>query len=424
MKVLVVSTNQLKNPVPVVPIGAGMVYSSIQKHGYDVEFLDMMFLENPLEVLAERLKKFGPHVICLSIRNIDNQVYQKQEFYLPLLKQIMVVCKSLNAGKIIIGGAAMQVMPEEIMAYLDADYGICGYGEREIIQLLKSIEHDHFPKGASRLRTCGDFFDPLLSRLPPKGLFDKHYFLTESHIKKSIMGYQTSRGCIGRCIYCTMGCSSSEFCRISSEILWDDVERLTGEYGIEKVTFVDDIFNQDMESTMAICDSLIHWGKKLKWTCSLSPAVASEELICNMKRSGCTFVDLGIDSGCDRILENMRKGFQVEDILALGKMLDKYEIPYAVSLLFGGPGENALTVQEAIKTVNELNPVYVLAGVGIRVYPRTALFEVAVSEGRLKPEEDLLEPKFYQSQEFSIDMLKNALKYSRHTYKNMLMQIL
>lgn len=317
----------------------------------------------------------------------------------------------------------MQVMPEEIMSYLDVDYGICGYGEQEIILLLKSIEYNHFPKGTSKLRTGGNFFNPLISRLPPKGLFDERYFLKKSHIKKSIMGYQTCRGCIGQCIYCTMGCSNSEFCRISPELLCDDVERLIGEYGIGKVTFVDDIFNQDMESTMTVCDSLIHGGEKLEWTCSLSPAVASEELICNMKRSGCTFVDLGINSGSDRILESMRKGFQVEDILALRKMLDKYELPYAVSLLFGGPGENALTVRETIETVNKLNPVYVLAGVGIRVYPRTVLSEVAVSEGRLKPEEDLLEPKFYQSHEFSADMLKNALTYSRHTYKDMLMQI-
>ena len=312
MNVLVVSTNQLNKPAPVVPVGAGMIYSSLYKHGYNVEFLDMMFLEHPLEALADRLRKFKPDAVCLSIRNIDNQVSQKPEYYLPFLRQVAAVCRISSCGKIIIGGAAMQVMPEEIMNYVGADYGISGYGEQEIVLLLKSLEHNRFLLRGSKLRKVGNFYDPELSRLPRKELFDQRYFHMDSGIKKTIMGYQTTRGCRGKCIYCSTGCSNGEFCRVSSEQMNFDMERLVNEYGIRKVTFVDDIFNQDEESTIAMCDSLMQAGRGMQWTCSLNPQAVSEELIYSMKNAGCVFVDLGIDSGCDCILENMGKGFQAE----------------------------------------------------------------------------------------------------------------
>ena len=424
MKVIVVSTNQLKKPVPVVPVGAGMIYSSIYEHRYEVAFLDMMFLECPLEALTEKLKSFEPDVICLSIRNIDNQVLQKQEFYLPFLKQVIIVCRNNSEGKIVIGGAAMQVMPVELMDYLKADFGISGYGEQEIILLLNYLEQNLIIKEGSRLRTAGNFFNPLLSSLPRKEIFDPRYFNMDSSIKKTIMGYQTSRGCTGKCIYCNTGCSEGQFCRVTLEQLEQDMERLVGEYGISKVTFVDDIFNQDMESTMEICDSLVHSGRGLQWTCSLNPGTISEELIHSIKKAGCVFVDLGIDSGSDLILENMGKGFQTEHLLILGRLLEKYGIMYSVSLLFGGPGENEQTVRETIKNINMLKPVYVLAGMGIRIYPHTSLYEIAVGEGMLKEHEDLLLPSFYKSKEFSADILKVALANSEHTYKNMLMQIL
>lgn len=71
--------------------------------------------------------------------------------------------------------------------------------------------------------------------------------------------------------------------------------------------------------------------------------------------------------------------------------------------------------------VNEMNPVYILASQGIRVYPHTSLYHVALQEQVIRPEDDLLTPVFYQSKEYNAGLLTKALEGSRHIYKDMLM---
>lgn len=423
MRILLISTNLLKSPTPVVPVGAGIIYSSIKKHGYDAEFLDMAFLDNPLQKLKERLKSFQPDVICISIRNIDNHVMQKSESYLPFTKQVVSICRNNCSCKIIVGGAAMQVMPNEIMDYLQVDFGIIGPGEIEIISILRELDGTGTTcaKKENRLRIANNYFHPILSCIPEKDIFDNKYFNYCTNIKKTVIGYQTTRGCLNKCIYCSLSCQKRGFSRISNEQLDYDINMLTCKYGLKKVTFVDDIFNQDLDNTMNLCTQLQKISSNLKWTCSMTPAFFSEELIACMKIAGCVFVDLGIDSGSDKMLENMGKGFYAEKLIILADLLKKYQIPYSVSLLFGGPGENTKTIRETINIVNKLNPIYVLAGLGLRIYPKTKLYNIAIKEGIIKKDDNMLIPKFYSSSEFSIELLKNELTNSKHIYKDMLM---
>jgi anaerobic magnesium-protoporphyrin IX monomethyl ester cyclase len=71
--------------------------------------------------------------------------------------------------------------------------------------------------------------------------------------------------------------------------------------------------------------------------------------------------------------------------------------------------------------VNQLNPVYILASQGIRIYPHTALYNIALQEQVIHPADNLLLPAFYQSRDYSTDLLTKALAASRHIYKDMLM---
>lgn len=82
MRILVVSTNTLLKPLPVLPVGAGMVYSALTAAGFRTRFLDLAFMAEPLEALREELRVTGADLICLSVRNIDNQVIQQPESYL------------------------------------------------------------------------------------------------------------------------------------------------------------------------------------------------------------------------------------------------------------------------------------------------------------------------------------------------------
>ncbi|MEK3902711.1 B12-binding domain-containing radical SAM protein [Paenibacillus sp. FSL R7-0179] len=421
MRILVVSTNTLLRPMPVLPVGAGMVYSALTAAGFSTRFLDLAFVAEPLEALREELRVTGADLICLSVRNIDNQVIQQPESYLSFLQEVMQVCRTCSSAKVLLGGAAMLVMPGELVKELGADYGIKGSGgEAEAVRLAREMEQGQAPETGT-VRNADPAYHPVYSRVPPKSLFAPQYFIPNPRIKKASMGYQASRGCSRHCIYCSEGYMNAGACRIPAEQFSEDMKILENDYQVRSITFVDGVFNHEVEETVEFCNLIGRTSPSLEWSCALTPAHITEDLIRSLKENGCRFVDIGADSGSRQMLRRMGKQFTPEQLVELGHLLERYQLPYSVSLLFGGPGENEETVQETVQVVNQLNPVYILASQGIRVYPHTSLYHVALQEQVIRAEDNLLFPAYYQSKDYSADLLTDALSASRHIYKDMLM---
>ena len=70
MKILLISANTLKAPYPVYPIGLDHVAASIHsRHRVSIEDLNVL---DGLGGLAESIREFGPNLIGISLRNIDN----------------------------------------------------------------------------------------------------------------------------------------------------------------------------------------------------------------------------------------------------------------------------------------------------------------------------------------------------------------
>jgi len=47
MNILIISTNQSKQPFPVMPVGACIIAEAAEKAGHKVRLLDLMFCEDP-----------------------------------------------------------------------------------------------------------------------------------------------------------------------------------------------------------------------------------------------------------------------------------------------------------------------------------------------------------------------------------------
>lgn len=417
MKVLLVSLNRLSGPIPILPMGAAMVCRAVMQT-HEARFLDLMFQKEPERALMGELRRFSPDVICLSIRNLDNQTMQAPESYLDAARRIAALCRQASSARLVLGGAAMQVMGPELLEELGADRGIIGPGECEVLPLLETLDDPAAPS----LRTAGPDYSPRFSCLPPARMFEPAYFASNRRRIKYSIGYQTIRGCSAGCIYCSH--AHTPRAMVPPELLEDDFKRLAAEYQPEGVTFTDDIFNQDETQVAEICETILRSGVRVPWTCSMHPGVCSGAMLALMKRAGCAFVDLGVDSACGEMLERLGKGFRVDQLLELGELLQHHEIPYSVSLLFGGPGESERTVLKTVDTLKRLHPVFILAGMGIRVYPRTALCRIAREEGAEWTDRELLSPRFYCSPGFSEELLRGAVSESGQRYKTMCAQAL
>jgi radical SAM superfamily enzyme YgiQ (UPF0313 family) len=134
------------------------------------------------------------------------------------------------------------------------------------------------------------------------------------------------------------------------------------------------------------------------------------ELARAMKRAGCRGVEFGADTASPTVLGSLGKPFSQEDLFAAARACREAGLATAYYLIFGGPGETRRTLQETAELVDALRPTAVLAFMGVRIYPHTRLHGVAVGDGVIAEEDDLLLPRFYVSPAIGTEELMSAVR--------------
>jgi radical SAM superfamily enzyme YgiQ (UPF0313 family) len=122
-----------------------------------------------------------------------------------------------------------------------------------------------------------------------------------------------------------------------------------------------------------------------------------EALVKDMARAGCKEVSLGFESGSGKILRALNKNFQPEEVRRISERLKRYGIVRMGFLLLGGPEETRKTVEESLAFADSLDLEAMKITMGIRIYPYTHLARIAIKEGVIAPDDDLLFPKFYMA---------------------------
>jgi radical SAM superfamily enzyme YgiQ (UPF0313 family) len=148
----------------------------------------------------------------------------------------------------------------------------------------------------------------------------------------------------------------------------------------------------------SICREIIRRKIKVRLrTMGINPRHCSEELFELMMKAGFVQIDATPDSASPQMLESLDKGFNLPEIRNMALMIRKFKIPTMWFFLFGGPGEDRDTFRETLDFIDTyVNPedlVYMNAG--LRIYPNTPLYEIAVKEGRIHPGQAVFHPPVY-----------------------------
>ena len=401
MRTLFVSTNRCREIMPPMPLGIASLapYLDPQRHPFSV--LDLMFEANPREALRQALKQFEPEVVAFSIRNLENQLMVKPEYYLPEIKGWVDEVRSHSRAQVIIGGAAVSVLPEAVFRYLEPDAGIAGEAEELIAPLLDGLAAGRIPRNLPGLmiktrgmvRVKPNAQAPNLNRLI---LPNRRCLQLETYRKNgSAPNLVSKRGCAFGCIFCDTPVSEGRNIRAKSPArLADEVKSLL-DLGFEECFITDPIFNYPPGYAEGVAREFIRQGFITKWTATLHPRYLTREQLDLLKKAGLAVVLLGSDHASADMLAAYAKQITPEELIAADALLQQAEIPYFLSLLFGGPGESKDSVARALDLVASLQPRLVTIRIGLRIYPGTPLHRIALHQGRLKPRADLLKPVFY-----------------------------
>ncbi|HPX60628.1 MAG TPA: lipid biosynthesis B12-binding/radical SAM protein [Deltaproteobacteria bacterium] len=397
MRLLLISANQERDPYPVFPIGLAYITPGLKAAGHELAAIDLCFSHNPNEDIAKELDRFKPDAVLISLRNLDNVTWPASHSYAAVVRDVVAVCR--GRAITIIGGSGFSLMPAEVLAYAGADYGVAGEGEEILPRLLECLQAGKSPSGLPGVvfRDEHNFIHPhQVGQIttPDRMLFDSARYNREG----GMANVQTKRGCPFNCIYCTYPLLEGRQMRLRpvSDII-AEIRQMVELEGVEYIYFVDDIFNYPVEFAATLCRAMIEEQLPVRWTAFINPAHLPDYLLELMLKAGCDALEFGTESGSDLMLENLGKSFRRSDILQTSALCSRFGVDFAHYILFGGPGESRDTMLESFELMDQVAPTAVIGMTGIRIYPGTALEQIARSEGVITADDSLLEPVFYIS---------------------------
>ncbi len=403
MRVLLISANKETINMLVLPLWLACVASAIQNAGHKIKLVDLMDQQNGQLVLADTISAFQPEIVGISVRNIDDQCMGKTNFLLDSVRAVINQCRKFTDAPIILGGAGCSIFPESGLQYLGADMGIHGEGEVAFVTLLQRLSQNEDLSGIPGLYLSGQTirgeipkqYTHNLDECALPLLYSYQPALSTNQKQKVWVPFQTRRGCPLNCNYCSTACIEGKTIRKHSPAVVVEAISNHVEAGFEQFFFVDNIFNLPLSYAKELCTQIINAKLHISWRCILYPWKVDEELVEKMAEAGCKEVSIGFDSGSETILQAMNKRFMPEEVRRISETLKRYDIVRMGFLLLGGPGENKKTVVESLTFTDSLDWEAVRITMGIRIYPNTDLATIAVSEGVIEPEDNLLFPKFY-----------------------------
>lgn len=405
-RILIISTSRELAPQPTVPIGAAWVAEALRLAGFSVRLLDLCFENHPLKLIDKVIRDFKPDGIGFSVRNLDNCDFLSPKSFLPDLKQITDFVKTLSDAPMLLGGAAVSIMPRQMLDYLELDYAVVGEGERAAVLFFgcegRAQEAGRIPgvvcRGGSgecqsveRLQP-GDFVMPQMHNW----VDTRRYLGFEP-----VLPIQGKRGCANRCLYCTYHKIEGGNWRLrEAPCVVEEISIAMRNTGAREFEFVDSIFNQPEGYLETLLEEILRRKLMAKFSISsLSPKGLSKGQVRLMERAGITSVVITPESASDVTLAALRKDFTVEDVVRAAELISESSIKALWCFLLGGPKEDEASLAKTIgflnRDVGKKDGAFLTTG--IRIYPGTGLHEIAVKEGIVTAAENLLWPSFYFS---------------------------
>ena len=129
---------------------------------------------------------------------------------------------------------------------------------------------------------------------------------------------------------------------------------LRSKYGLLHVSFRDDTFTDDKEWTLKLCAGLKE--RKTLWDCQSRVTALDDELVRVMRSSGCLQVQLGVESGSDKVLAYLRKPFKVERAVETIDICRKYGLAFSLYVIVGVPDERKSDLASTEELIRKARP--------------------------------------------------------------------
>jgi anaerobic magnesium-protoporphyrin IX monomethyl ester cyclase len=374
-----------------MPLGLLAVGSALSTDRYEVSILDariesraeQTILEKARTAVAVGMTVFSGPSIGMALR---------------LSRELK---KLFPALPVVWGGWHPSILPEQCIESGAVDAVVIAQGETTFRELLDVIhERDRWSdipglcinsNGAAK-RTSPR---PLarMDQFPAARyeLLDvENYF---RHKGKRQIDYSSSRGCPYKCTFCADPIVyESKWTGFAAPRIVDELQYLHRQYRMDEVFFLDDDLFASLKRIQALAAEFVRAKIQFTWKgtaradelCRLP-----EEFFDVLRASGCARINVGAESGSQRMLDRIKKQYRVDQILTAARRAARAGIALSYSFIAGFPGETESDFQATIdvfRTLRRESSTFEANVYFYSPYPGTELVQELEKKGVRLPE--------------------------------------
>jgi len=393
------------------PLGIGQISSFLKQHGHTVRLIDAFDWSD--NQVAQAISEFKPDFIGVT----GNSMIRHQQFHVCELAKILH-----PSAMVVAGGTHVTAMAEQVLTcYPAVDVAVRNEGEATMLELVEGRSLGHID-GISYVED-----GQVVHRLPRRPFpdlddlpfIDWDSFNLQSYhrevdcdplIERGLKSCMIcSRGCVHRCTWCyVMDMFGRRWRTMSVKRILAEARYLVEVRGSNYIRFYDDEFCVNRRRVVELCETILSEGPRFYWRMQTRVDSLDPELCALIKRAGCVTVELGIESGSQKILDRAHKDTTVEQNREAIRMVKAAGLLAKAFLIVGNPGENPETLAETERFMRDTRPDWGSVCTGTRVLPKTEVWYELQQQGLIKDEVFLMpiEVPFYP-----VDVPQQVLDY-------------
>lgn len=394
MKVLLIQPPHAGREPSLFPLGLGYIAAALKEIGCEVEVFDIHAHNYSRKETTQKLEKLGYDLVGIN-------AFSTQYSY---IKWLTAELKKYHQGKIILGGPLPTYNPSLVLEKTDADICVISEGDatiKEIVENINNLERVrgiYFSQDGEIIATPSREYLKDVNGIPlppydifPMDIYFKHISLFGAPARKT-MNLITARGCPYRCNFCSRTITGARFRTIDNVI--EEIKTLKKRYAIDSVLFNDELVVVSRKRVRELCDKIRDLN--IIWGCQGRANTIELDLLKYMKKAGCVYVGYGIESGSQKILDNMNKGVTVaQNEKAIRETL-KTGLTPVIQMMFGYPGEDEGTIKETVDLLKRIHCSVPLPNSPepqlslTTPLPGSPLYDQVLKEGLIKDEDEYL----------------------------------